>query len=186
MKKLIKIILGIWIALTAITNLADPSYGFDSKKKYYFHGRELDFSQPPCEFSKILKPDPKLPNPVKILAWIPEEVPRNVSFYVDFDGDRKPDIIFALPLIQVLDYQFCNDVEAKQDLLKCKIFQVYPDLIKVVAYPTPKVYVILKEWILYRYVIDGKAGPWLSGLRPSNNIHWIEEHIFHIQEWGGP
>tara|TARA_Y100000590_G_scaffold93807_5_gene106348 strand:+ start:11608 stop:12150 length:543 start_codon:yes stop_codon:yes gene_type:complete len=178
-----KIILGIWITLTAITNLADPSYGFDSKKKYYFHGNELDFSQPPCEFSKILEPDPRYP--IKIVAWIPEEVPRNISFYVDFDGDKKADIIFALPLIQVLDYQFCNEIEVKQDLLKCKIFQIYPDLIKVVAYPTPKVYVILKEWVLYRYVIDGKVGPWLSGLR-STNINWFEEHLNNLQEWGGP
>ena len=55
----------------------------------------------------------------------------------------------------------------------------------MVAYPTPKVYVILKEWVLYRYVIDGKVGPWLSGLR-STNINWFEEHLNNLQEWGGP
>ena len=185
MKKIIKIVLGFLLGITVLTNWIDPSYGFDSKKTYYFHGRQLDFSEPPCEFSKILEPDPRFPIPIKIVRWEPEEIPRNVSFYVDFDGDENADIIFALPFIQVMDYQFCSREEVKLNLLKCKIFQVYPDLIKVVAYPTPKVYVIVKRWILYRYVIDGKRGPWLSGLR-IDKVDGFEEHLNNLLEWGGP
>ena len=69
MKKIIKIVIGFLLGITVLANWIDPSYGFDSKKTYYFHGRQLDFSEQPCEFSKILEPDPSFPIPIKNVRW---------------------------------------------------------------------------------------------------------------------
>ena len=165
MKTVIKIVLGVWIVETIITNWIDPSYGFDSKKKYYFHGVQLKLSEPPCEFNRLFDRD--IGVPIKFLDWIPEEIPRNVSFYVDVDGDNKADIIFANPLIEVIDYKFCTESETREGLLKCRIFQVHPTVVKLVPYPSPKIYIVLKRWTLYRYVIDGIPTAWSSGLRTS-------------------
>jgi hypothetical protein len=40
------------------------------------------------------------PSMDKLIEWIPEEVPRTVSFYFDTDGDGVYDIIIAYSLIE--------------------------------------------------------------------------------------
>ena len=37
--------------------------------------------------------EPELPEVNEIINWIPEEVPRTVSFYIDMDGDTLVDDI---------------------------------------------------------------------------------------------
>jgi len=162
-------------------------YGFDSSKEYYFHGKKLNLKKAPFAFEKLFDKD--LGVKFRILDWIPEEVPRNVSIYVDLDGDNKADIIFANPLLQVLDYKLCDESEFKKKLLRCENIQIYSDLIKFIPYPSPKIYIVFKEWFLYRYIIDGKSTDWDSGMHDNHkitNVEELEEHLKNLQQWGGP
>ena len=178
-----KILSSLLLTLILVT----PVHAFDSTKEYFFHGEKFDLSKAPFEFKRLFDKD--LGTTFRILDWIPEEVPRNVSIYVDLDGDNKADIIFANPLLQVLDYEFCNESEAKQGLLKCQTIQIHSDLIKFVPYPSPKVYIVFKEWFLYRYIIDGKSTDWSSGLHEDKriaNTEWLEQHLKNLRELGRP
>ena len=37
--------------------------------------------------------EPEVPEIDEIINWVPEEVPRTVSFYIDIDGDNLVDVI---------------------------------------------------------------------------------------------
>ena len=44
--------------------------------------------------------EPKVPEINEIINWVPEEVPRTVSFYIDIDGDSLVDVIVTYSLIE--------------------------------------------------------------------------------------
>ena len=44
--------------------------------------------------------EPEIPEVNEIINWIPEEVPRTVSFYIDIDNDNLVDVIVTYSLIE--------------------------------------------------------------------------------------
>mgnify|MGYP000453991486 FL=1 len=78
----------------------------------------------------------------KLIEWVPEEVPRTVSFYFDTDGDGMFDLKIAYSLIEAF---------------ACKENCVH----RIVdngdhwILPAPGVnYFVIKKWIVYRYFGD--------------------------------
>ena len=78
----------------------------------------------------------------KLIDWVPEEVPRTVSFYFDTDADGKFDIKIAYSLIEAY--------ACKQNCVR-RIIDNGDHWIL----PAPGVnYYVIKRWIVYRYVDD--------------------------------
>ena len=109
----------------------------------------------------------------KLIEWIPEEVPRTVSFYFDTDGDGVSDLIVAYSYIE--SYQCGN---------KCAIeIQIFDDHWILVT-PTdfnPYSYYVLKKWTYWRYTKDedwrsvGKTSG--SVYKYKNNEEWYENEF---------
>ena len=78
----------------------------------------------------------------KLIEWVPEEVPRTVSFYFDTDGDGMFDLKIAYSLIEAF--------ACKQNCVH-RIVDNGDHWIL----PAPGVnYYVIKKWIVYRYVGD--------------------------------
>ena len=100
----------------------------------------------------------------KLIDWVPEEVPRTVSFYFDTDADGKFDIKIAYSLIEALPCrQNCvNKITDNGDhwLL-----------------PAPGInYYVIKKWTVYRYADDED---W-RGERKTNK--WIFKYPYY-EDW---
>jgi len=92
--------------------------------------------------STVQANEPEIPTINEIIDWVPEEVPRTVSFYIDTDGDGQFDIKIAYSLIEAY--------ACKQNCVR-KIIDNGDHWIL----PAPGVnYYVIKKWILYRYVGD--------------------------------
>ena len=82
----------------------------------------------------------------KLIEWIPEEVPRTVSFYFDTDGDGVSDLIVAYSYIE--SYECGNTC-----MIEIQIFDDHWILVT----PTdvnPYSYYVLKKWTYWRYTKD--------------------------------
>ena len=102
----------------------------------------------------------------KLIDWVPEEVPRTVSFYFDTDEDGKFDIKIAYSLIEAY--------ACKQNCVR-RIIDNGDHWIL----PAPGVnYYVIKKWIVYRYV-DDKAGEW-RGIDKTQQ--WIFEYPYN-DDW---
>ena len=102
----------------------------------------------------------------KLIDWVPEEVPRTVSFYFDTDEDGKFDIKIAYSLIEAY--------ACKQNCVRGIIDNGDHWIL-----PAPGVnYYVIKKWILYRYV-DDKAGEWRS---IDKTQKWIYEYPYN-DDW---
>ena len=78
----------------------------------------------------------------KLIEWVPEEVPRTVSFYFDTDGDGMFDLKIAYSLIEAFACQ--------QNCVR-RIIDNGDHWIL----PAPGVnYFVIKKWIVYRYFGD--------------------------------
>tara|TARA_B110000285_G_C15113275_1_gene612466 strand:+ start:794 stop:1255 length:462 start_codon:yes stop_codon:yes gene_type:complete len=78
----------------------------------------------------------------KLIDWVPEEVPRTVSFYFDTDGDSKYDVKIAYSLIEAFPCRK-NCVSKITDNGDHWLL------------PAPGInYYVIKKWIFYRYVGD--------------------------------
>jgi len=78
----------------------------------------------------------------KLIDWVPEEVPRTVSFYFDTDGDSKYDLKIAYSLIEALP--------CKKNCVGKIVDNGDHWLL-----PAPGInYYVIKKWIFYRYVGD--------------------------------
>ena len=78
----------------------------------------------------------------KLIEWVPEEVPRTVSFYFDTDGDGMFDLKIAYSLIEAF--------ACKQNCVH-RIVDNGDHWIL----PAPGVnYYVIKKWIVYRYFGD--------------------------------
>ena len=78
----------------------------------------------------------------KLIEWVPEEVPRTVSFYFDTDGDGMFDLKIAYSLIEAY--------ACKQNCVR-RIVDNGDHWIL----PAPGVnYYVIKKWIVYRYFGD--------------------------------
>jgi len=94
----------------------------------------------------------------KLIEWVPEEVPRTVSFYFDTDGDGMFDLKIAYSLIEAF--------ACKQNCVH-RIVDNGDHWIL----PAPGVnYYVIKKWIVYRYVGDED---W-RGINKTNQ--WIFKH----------
>ena len=100
----------------------------------------------------------------KLIDWVPEEVPRTVSFYFDTDGDGKFDVKIAYSLIEAY--------ACKQNCVRGIIDNGDHWIL-----PAPGVnYYVIKRWILYRYVNDED---W-RGLDKTQ--HWIYKYPYN-DDW---
>ena len=100
----------------------------------------------------------------KLIDWVPEEVPRTVSFYFDTDADGQFDIKIAYSLIEAY--------ACKQNCVR-KIIDNGDHWIL----PAPGVnYYVIKKWILYRYVGDKE---W-RGINKTQE--WIFKYPYH-EDW---
>ena len=100
----------------------------------------------------------------KLIDWVPEEVPRTVSFYFDTDEDGKFDIKIAYSLIEAY--------ACKQNCVR-RIIDNGDHWIL----PAPGVnYYVIKKWILYRYVGDKE---W-RGINKTQE--WIFEYPYY-DDW---
>ena len=100
----------------------------------------------------------------KLIDWVPEEVPRTVSFYFDTDEDGKFDIKIAYSLIEAY--------ACKNNCVR-RIIDNGDHWIL----PAPGVnYYVIKKWILYRYVGDKE---W-RGINKTQE--WIFKYPYH-EDW---
>ncbi len=91
---------------------------------------------------KVLQDKLQEPTLDKLIDWVPEEVPRTVSFYFDTNGDGKFDIKIAYSLIEALP--------CRQNCVS-KITDNGDHWLL----PAPGInYYVIKKWIVYRYVDD--------------------------------
>ena len=114
--------------------------------------------------STVQANEPEIPTINEIIDWVPEEVPRTVSFYIDTDGDGQFDIKIAYSLIEAY--------ACKQNCVR-RIIDNGDHWIL----PAPGVnYYVIKRWILYRYVDDEE---WRS---IDKTQQWIFEYPYH-DDW---
>ena len=86
--------------------------------------------------------NPKIPEIKEMIDWIPEEIPRTVSFYIDNNNDGMVDIIIAYSLIEAY---------------ACKKNCVYKieDNGDHWLLPGPNyVYYVIKRWTYWKYASD--------------------------------
>ena len=104
----------------------------------------------------------------KLIEWIPEEVPRTVSFYFDTDGDGVSDLIVAYSLIE--SYECGN---------KCDVeIQTFVDHWILVT-PTdinPYSYYVIKRWTYWR---NSKREDWKSVGKTSGSVYKYKTN----EEW---
>ena len=114
--------------------------------------------------STVQANEPEIPTINEIIDWVPEEVPRTVSFYIDTDGDGQFDIKIAYSLIEAY--------ACKQNCVR-RIIDNGDHWIL----PAPGVnYYVVKKWILYRYVGDKE---W-RGINKTQE--WIFEYPYY-DDW---
>ena len=114
--------------------------------------------------STVQANEPEIPTINEIIDWVPEEVPRTVSFYIDTDGDGQFDIKIAYSLIEAY--------ACKQNCVR-RIIDNGDHWIL----PAPGVnYYVIKKWILYRYVGDKE---W-RGINKTQE--WIFEYPYY-DDW---
>ena len=108
----------------------------------------------------------------KLIDWVPEEVPRTVSFYFDTDADGKFDIKIAYSLIEAFPCRK-NCVSRITDKGDHWLL------------PAPGInYYVIKEWVLYRYVDDEdwrypyKTQQWVY--KYPYNDDWLREKFYPL------
>ncbi len=79
----------------------------------------------------------------EIIDWVPEEVPRTVTFYIDTNGDGLTDIRIAYSLIEAYP---CNRFNCVKKITDGGDHWVLP---------APGInYYVIKEWIVFKYKDD--------------------------------
>ena len=105
-----------------------------------------------------------IPETNEIIDWVPEEIPRTVSFYIDTDGDGLFDIKIAYSLIEAY--------ACKQNCVRGIVDNGDHWIL-----PAPGVnYYVIKEWILYSYAGDEE---WRF---PYKTNEWIFEYPYN-DDW---
>ena len=108
----------------------------------------------------------------KLIDWVPEEVPRTVSFYFDTDADGKFDIKIAYSLIEAY-------------ACKNNCVRIIIDNGDHWILPAPGVnYYVIKKWIVYRYVNDeewrgiDKTQQWIY--KYPYNDDWLKHKFYPL------
>ncbi len=101
----------------------------------------------------------------KLVQWVPEQIPRTVSFYFDTDGDGVSDIIIAYNLIEAYA---CKE--------KCNIglrdFNDHWILVSSIN-NNPYSYYIVKKWSMWR---KSEKEDWRSVKKSSANLYKYKKH----------
>ena len=84
--------------------------------------------------------EPKVPEINEIINWVPEEVPRTVSFYIDIDGDDLVDVIVTYSLIEAYA---CKD--------NC-VYTIKDEGDHWLLPGHRYVYYVIKRWTYWKYV----------------------------------
>ena len=116
------------------------------------------------EFKKEFKE----PTIDKMVEWIPEEVPRTVSFYFDTDGDGLSDLIVAYYLIESYACKEKCTIELRE-------FNDHWILVSSIGY-NPQSYFIIKKWSLWKHPNDKE---WKSVDKTSDFVYKYKTH----DEW---
>ena len=113
-----------------------------------------------------------IPETNEIIDWVPEEIPRTVSFYIDTDGDGLFDIKIAYSLIEAY--------ACKQNCVRGIVDNGDHWIL-----PAPGVnYYVIKEWILYSYAGDKlwrfpyKTNEWI--FEYPYNDDWLEHKFYPL------
>ena len=86
--------------------------------------------------------EPQVPEVNEIINWIPEEVPRTVSFYIDTNRDNLVDVIITYSLIEAYA---CKE--------NC-IFMITDKGDHWLLPGNNYVYYVIKRWTYWKYVSD--------------------------------
>ena len=120
----------------------------------------------------VLQDELQEPTLDKLIDWVPEEVPRTVSFYFDIDEDGKFDLKIAYSLIEAFPCKK-NCVSRITDNGDHWLL------------PAPGInYYVIKKWIVYRYVDDEdwrgeyKTQQWI--FRYPYNDDWLEHKFYPL------
>ena len=84
--------------------------------------------------------EPEVPEINEIINWVPEEVPRTVSFYIDIDGDDLVDVIVTYSLIEAYA---CKD--------NC-VYTIKDEGDHWLLPGHRYVYYVIKRWTYWKYV----------------------------------
>ena len=120
----------------------------------------------------VLQDELQEPTLDKLIDWVPEEVPRTVSFYFDTDADGKFDIKIAYSLIEAY--------ACKQNCVRGIVDNGDHWIL-----PAPGVnYYVIKRWIVYRYVDDedwrgiDKTQQWIY--KYPYNDDWLKHKFYPL------
>jgi hypothetical protein len=92
--------------------------------------------------SGVQAEEPKIPEINEIINWIPEEVPRTVSFYIDTNRDNLVDVIITYSLIEAYA---CKD--------NC-VYKITDNGDHWLLPGDHYVYYVIKRWTYWKYVDD--------------------------------
>ncbi len=113
-----------------------------------------------------------LPETNAIIEWVPEEIPRTVTFYIDADGDGNVDIKIAYSLIEAFPCRK-NCVSRITDNGDHWLL------------PAPGInYYVIKKWIMYKIGNDEnwrypyKTNEWV--FEYPYNDDWLEHRFYPL------
>jgi hypothetical protein len=113
-----------------------------------------------------------LPETNAIIEWVPEEIPRTVTFYIDADGDGSVDIKIAYSLIEAYPCKK-NCVSRITDNGDHWLL------------PAPGInYYVVKKWIMYKIGNDRdwrypyKTSEWM--FKYQYNADWLEHKFYKL------
>tara|TARA_Y100001960_G_scaffold302921_1_gene354468 strand:- start:63 stop:581 length:519 start_codon:yes stop_codon:yes gene_type:complete len=101
----------------------------------------------------------------KLVEWVPEQIPRTVSFYFDTDGDGVSDIIIAYYLIEAYA---CKE----KCTIKLREFEDHWILVSSIN-NNPYSYYIIKKWSMWR---KSEKEDWRSVEKTSANLYKYKKH----------
>ena len=104
----------------------------------------------------------------KLVEWIPEQIPRTVSFYFDTDGDGVTDIIIAYYLIEAYACKELCTIELRE-------FNDHWILVSSIG-ENPYSYYIVKKWSMWR---NTEKEDWQSVKKSSAQFYKYKDH----DEW---
>ncbi len=104
----------------------------------------------------------------KLVEWIPEQIPRTVSFYFDTDGDGTYDIIVAYFLIEAYACKEKCTVEVSE-------YNDHWILVSSIG-ENPYSYYIIKRWSMWR---KSETDDWQSVEKSSESVYKYKTH----EEW---